>query len=49
METRGQDKKKTKYPQAFSSEIKSYKVKTQDAPERDSIRGKDAKTLAMAY
>lgn len=40
---------KLKHPPEFSSGMKSYTTKTQDAPERDSIRGKEAKILAVAY
>lgn len=42
-------KKTPKYPPEFSSGMKSYPAKTQNAPETDSIRGKEAKILAMGY
>lgn len=40
---------KPKHPLEFSSGMKSYKAKTQDGPECDSITGKEAKILAVAY
>lgn len=41
--------KKSRNTLQFSSGMKSYKANTQNAPECDSIRGKEAKILAVAY